>query len=131
MPRRRHKWGHWQSLVLNGRLRRGIDKPTRPRLLVRWAIMKLGMKYREIVPFMNPLHRGGAVQWLDFCVWSGKKMFVIMFPPNGSHPYEKNGLEHKKQLLREKGIPYIVVPRHHTSQIYATMISNFVRKEAA
>lgn len=99
-----------------------------------------GMRYRVAVPFINPYWHGYdnkadvTVQWLDFCVWSGKKMFVVLFGTKGSrtggaHPREKLSLQAKVSFLKQEGIPYIVVRRDLSSIEYKLIIKRLIRKE--
>lgn len=133
-----HKWVNYHYLVMNGHIRtNGIAHPRRERVAVRKALASLGFRYKELVPFLNPDYRGwkekeeGSIQWLDFCVWSGKRMFVVMFEvtKHAHHAYHLEAWAAKKRLLEDKNIPYLVVSKTHTSQVYNLLISKFVRKE--
>jgi hypothetical protein len=125
-------------MVLNGRIRtKGIAHPRRERVLVRKALDDLGFRYRELVPYLNSNYHGWkgendqTIQWLDFCVWSGKKMFVVLFEvkKHSTHQSRLEGWAAKKRFLEEHQIPYLVVSVQETSQVYKMLIKTFVRKE--
>ncbi len=132
-----HKFGHWRYLLLNGRIKRGIAHPRRERILVRSALSKLGLRYKEFIPFYNPYWHGykdtegKAIQWLDFCIFS-EGLLVILFdykyPNHGFKKPERLAWEVKVRFLEEKGIPTITLPRTLTSQIYEFEIKNFIKK---
>jgi hypothetical protein len=130
-----HKWMNWQSLVLNGRIRRkGIEQPSRERVQVRKALSLLGLRYKELVPIINRDWHGwkgkqteGAIQWFDFLyLMPNKRMGAILFDPHfgrgGLHPHEIARHEAKKMLMKKRGIPTLEVKRTLTVGEYALII---------
>lgn len=108
--------------------------------MVRTALSRLHIKYRELEPFFNPFHFGfreneaGAIQWLDVCILLPNKhmavlLFNIRYGQSGVKPHERRAEKAKHAYLNYKKIPYIVLPRTHTSQEYQAVISRFIRKE--
>ena len=126
------EWVSPQYLILNGRIRtKGIAHPRRERVLVRTALRKIGLRYREIVPFINPHFKGHleehdrSISWLDFCIFH-KKMYVLLFNPKraegGMHAWQKKSWQSKLQVLEEKGIPYLILDKNLSSQEYEFLI---------
>jgi hypothetical protein len=104
---------------------------------MRLALNRVRIKYREIIPFYNPMHTGytekenGTIQWLDFTIWMGK-LGVILFDirrRGGRRPYEHRAWKAKKDYLDQRNIPYLVVDRKGSSQEYEMLIRRFIRKE--
>lgn len=136
---KRHPYGNWRYLLQNGKEKKKLQFPSRERVLVRQALVRAGYRYKETIAFLNPLYKGwkGAVdagmQWLDFTVWTGDRMVVLMFYPRagggGLHAYQKRAWQAKQDFLNKKGVPFIVLSRSDTSQIYEHLIKTFVRKE--
>jgi hypothetical protein len=131
-----HAWVSWRYLELNGRIRsKGIAQPRRERILVRAALAEIGLRYKEIVPVINKHYHGhkgdqpAVISWLDFCIWTGKRMIVVLFRLNSWKQREKDSHASKKQLLDEKGIPWLELDRRQTSQIYASQIRRFISKQ--
>lgn len=134
-----HKFGHWRYLLLNGREKKKLEFPSRERSLVRTALQRLGLRYRETVPFLNPLYKGwkgqvdAAIQWLDFAVWLDGRMVVLMFHPKhktgGMKKHEKVSWQAKLRFLEEKGITYRVLTRSDTSQIYEFIIRTMKKRK--
>lgn len=134
-----HAYGHWKYLLLNGREKKKLATPSRERVLVRNALLRLGLGYKETVPFLNPLFKGwkgtveAALQWLDFTVWLGNKMGVILFNPRhrtgGLHKHQKLAWMAKLAFLRSKKIPFVILDRNDTSQIQEHLIRSMMRKE--
>ena len=134
-----HKWGSWRYLELNARIRKGILYPRRERVLVRSALGKIGCRYKELIPVLNPFYHGWkgkedkAMQWLDFCVFMNGRMGVILFHPkrgqSGVKKHEKEAYEAKQRLLANKNIPILILKRNETSQVYELLIRRgFERK---
>jgi hypothetical protein len=125
-------WGSAQYLILNGRIRkRAIGYPARERLMVRRALINLHYRYREAVPFRNPLRK--SVQWLEFVVqMPGGRIIVLMFGKRlrgGWMLRELEAIKKKQEYLEGKGVPYLILPRNLSSQHYQIHIMFAVRKE--
>lgn len=134
-----HHFKHWRWLVANGRVRKGISYPRRERVLVRNALSRIGVRYRELIPFYNPHHsvidrHVGGIQWLDFTLFH-KRLIVLLFDPYYSTGYGAQravqSLEDKKRFLNEKGVPCLELGRFMTSQEYEITIRLFLRKVSA
>ena len=133
-------WINHRYLELNGRIRKGIANPRRERLAARIALRKIGLRYKEIIPFFNPLHTGfkenenGTIQWLDFCIlMPTKKMAVILFDikqgGRGQKPYEYRSYNTKRQYLKDRNIPCLIMKRSYTSMEMEIVIRRFLQKE--
>lgn len=132
-----HPWLSPHYLIRNGQIRRkGIERPHRERVLVRAALHRLKMRYKELVPFKNMDYKGrngkhhGSIQWVDFLVYSKGKMCALIFYPNrgtgGLHKYKKESLAAKTKLLTDKGIPYLILKRNLSSMEYEILIRRLV-----
>ncbi len=133
-------WISWHYLELNARMRKGILYPTRERMLVRSALNKIGFRYKEIIPFYNPLYNGhkgqynGSIQWVDFLVYNKLtgKMFALQFDVKNRHggvlQRKKDVHRTKQEYLKQKGIPVLVLDRYWTGQEYEMRIRMFLRK---
>lgn len=131
-------WLHHRYLELNARIRKGIQNPRRERLALRNALANLKLRYRELVPFFNPIHTGfrdnedGTIQWLDACIYQNKMLvilFDVRYPGHGVKPHELRSFEAKKSYLQERAIPFLVLNRKYTSQEMEMRIRMFLRKE--
>lgn len=107
---------------------------------MRVALSRIGCRYREIVPVFNVAwagrtgrNPGGVLQWLDFVILHPiyKRIGVILFiPGNRWEKHKMDALRAKQIYLDRKGIPYIVVNRKDTSQVYEIIIRRWMKKEA-
>lgn len=145
MPRKRqrnrslqllHEYVNYRYLELNGRIKKTLQFPRRERVLVRKALGSLNVKYRELVPFINPLYRGwknttpAAIQWLDFAIFYDKLMVVQFhpkYPSGGVKHYEWDKFFALLDYLEEREVPYVVVERRHTSQEYRFYIDGLLK----
>ncbi len=128
------RWVNFRYLEQNGIEKRKLQFPTRPRLLVRTALERIGLKYRETEPFYNPLYNGyknqtiGSVQWLDFVVYlkSKRRILVILFNPKhgtgGLHKRQKESFNSKCKYMEQRNIPYTVIPKTYSSYEYEIVI---------
>lgn len=72
------------------------------------------------------------MQWLDFTVFhpTYKRMGIILILPHNMRLQRmKDAMQAKENYLQRKGIPYIIVGIHDTSQIYEIKIRLWFRKE--
>jgi len=136
-PRPYGGWLNFRYLELNGRIRRGISRPRRERVIVRNALKRIRLVYHEIFPFYNPLYNGwkneteGSIAWLDFVVYERTVgMFVILFVPkygqSGLKRHEREAFNKKQNYMEQRGIPVLVLSRRRTSQEYEAQIRMFV-----
>lgn len=96
---------------------------------MKMALARVGFKYKEIVPFYDPL--ADTIQWADFLVYERNKKttFCIQFKlAGGAHQRTKNRYNSKIKYLEQKGIKVLQVRRDQTSQIYEAQIRMFIRK---
>jgi hypothetical protein len=135
MTSKPHKWGNWKYLVLNGRIRRKIQFPTRWHNTVKNTLKKIRIPFREIVPFKNKLYRGWkdaepefSIQWLDFVVYAEGKLMVLLFREREGHAYKKKAWRAKQDFLLEKNIPFLILERSYGSQEIEVLIRRFIRK---
>ena len=141
MDREYGGWGSFRYLELNGRIKKTIQFPRRERLLVRTALKHINIIYHELMPFFNPLHTGfrekenGSVQWIDFtCYTKETGMFVLQFNPrygqSGVKPHERRAYQNKRDYVEKiKKIPFLLLSRNETSQIYEARIRRLIQKE--
>lgn len=133
-----HKFVTFRHLLINGRVKRGLEYPSRERSLVRKALSSLGIRYREAVVFINPYYYGskdeykdGTPQWLDFCIFK-ERMYAIIFYPSykGSGVTKRNRrvFDTKIEWLKYKQIPYLILDRRHTSQVHKYKIQTFLER---
>lgn len=130
-------WVDWRYLELNSRIRKGIRFPTRERMLIRDALKRIGLRYKELVPFYNPTYNGhrnqydGSIQWVDFLVYKNR-MFAIQFDVKNRHggvlQRKKDVHKTRKQYLEQRGIPVLIVDRYWTGQEYEMRIRMFLRQ---
>ena len=117
------------------------EQPRKEFVLVRNVLSQLNIRYKETVTFRNPLWNGWkqgnpeALQFLDFVIWDGRGIRVLLFdlnyiPHHGTKPYERAAFEAKQSFLKEKHVPVLIIPRTYTSQLYRFIITQFTRKEA-
>lgn len=135
----KHKFTHWRYLNLHGRERKKLLNPSRERVLVRSTLSELSIRYREKVLFINHYwhtykgDKSKAPQWLDFVCYKDGLLFVLEFDPHkpnagGLHERQRMALEAKEQYLKEKGVPYLILSRTETSQIYRFCIEDLIRR---
>jgi hypothetical protein len=138
----RYSYGGWitfRYLEQNAIERKEIQFPSRHRLLVRTALGRVGLRYREVFPFYNPTYHGhknqteGSIQWADFIVFDKqrKRIFAIQFKlAGGAHRRTKERYGSKIKYLEQRGIPVLELKRGETAQIYEMRIHMFLRKVA-
>lgn len=130
-------WINYRYLEQNGINKRKAQFPIRERFLLKVAVDRLKIPYRQMVPFYNPLYNGwkdeteGAIQWADFVLFK-ERIFVVRFThkyrSGGAMKYKKKSYEAMKQYLTERNIPMLTVDRHHSSQEYELLIRRFMRQ---
>lgn len=132
-------WMNPRYLELNKRLMKGRQRPRRERLAARVALQTIGLRYKEIMAFFNPLHTGfrenekGTIAWLDFIIQMPNKriaviLFDIQYPGHGVKPHERRGFEDKQQYLKDRKVPFLILKRHFTSQEMEILIRRFIQR---
>jgi len=117
----------------NGRKKKEVSYPRRERVLLREALKRLGIKrHWENVRVWNPDYTNqigakiGGYQWIDFVFVHRGRLFCILYSQqwngSGAKLFQKRWLEEKKQLLKDRGYPFIVVSRMKSSQEYQMLV---------
>lgn len=138
-PTDNDRWISPQYLILNGRIRtKGIQFPRRERVMVRKALERMHIRYKELVPVVNPFHHNWkethtkGISWLDFTIFIGR-LAVLLFHPqygqSGVKPHEWKAFQAKKDLLESRDIPYVILNRKSTSYEYEIMIRKMIRRK--
>jgi hypothetical protein len=120
---------HWQDMVHWGKNNKRKEFPRPEVTKVRNALKRTHMPYCEIVAFINPLHNGGRMQWLDFTVWirSKRRMGVILFEAkwgkaHSASLYTQRAFAIKQQFLIEHDTPVLILPRYYATDEYELLL---------
>lgn len=141
MTRRKVRGGiynpSWRDQVAKGRARKRRERPKRPILAVRQALINLKLRYCHEVSFWNPLHKGkrgtwdGGLQWVDFIVKpKGKQAFVIILDDahKRANEVDKRAHQVKQDGLIARKTPVLMLESGLPSMIYQIKITFFMRK---
>jgi len=113
-------------------------RPPHHHLIVREALRKSGIHYKDFVMFYN---KHDQMQYIDFLfkykgrfvalLWDYKrrKKFGTRYKWSwGSmKPEEKINWARKKEFLNERGIPYLLLTRYNSSDEYRVIIGRWLR----
>lgn len=122
-------WLTFRYLEQNQIFKNQIKFPPRHRWLLNTALARVGFRYKEIVPFYDPL--SDTIQWADYLVYERNKktMFCIQFKlAGGSHKRTRDRYKSKIKYLEQRGIKVLQLGRGETSQIYEAQVRMFIRK---
>jgi len=134
--------GHYLPWYFNieakGKARKRAGRAKRGILSVRTALSALKLSYCDEVSFWSNHHKGkhgnldGGLQWVDFVIRKrGKRPFVLLLddPQKRMHKYEQKYLETKQIELKERGIPFVLLPSGLSSQEYQILILMNIRRK--
>jgi hypothetical protein len=123
------------------RAKRLIDYPKRYTLAIRAALRSCKLRHWEQVEFWNADYEftlgdefmEGGNQFIDFLVYAKgtpRRALAVLIknPASLSKPAEKVRWLAKVTFIRSQGIPLVIVPVEYSSQEYAVVIQNEIRK---
>lgn len=127
----------WQDLVRAGKWRKKRLRPARHHLLMREALKKERLLFRDYVMFYNKYDQ---LQYIDLLVRDKKgRMFAILWSykqrkrhgrgvwNGGIKPREKVNWNRKIEFLEERGVPYLVLHRYYSMDEMRVIVRRFMR----